>query len=220
MSSLDCKNRLFRPRSAGHVAPGELSHEKKRARQRSISGHFATRPGRWPSEPSGIGTGLALDHDGKRSLTNARNRKPFPQGCPVRRDVLPGSATQGPAPVGLGFYKPRDLFPVPRAHTSVRTSRHHPPQHPFPRSPPSPGGLVFFSGSHHRFGWRLSASLHDYSRGGLLRIEIRPCRLETTALRTSSHSCRSGVTTLLRRHRPRVMDWSHPLPQRGPTRRR
>src|SRR5581483_5241802 len=94
---------------------------------------------------------LLFPFPGKRSTTSLRNRRPFPQGQTARRDVLPGSATQGPAPVGLGFNTPEPP-PVP-CPIRVRTLRLHLSPNPAPRSPPSPGGLLFFH-LPWRFRWR------------------------------------------------------------------
>src|SRR5947209_12288179 len=43
-----------------------------------------------------------------RDTTNLRNRWPSPQGLKFVAVELPGSATQGPTPVGLGFSSPLD----------------------------------------------------------------------------------------------------------------
>src|SRR5260370_31075855 len=60
---------------------------------------------------SRFGTRLAFFNDGKKE-----RRTPGTEGLPprphVRRDELPGSATQGPSPVGLGLSTPHGTLPV------------------------------------------------------------------------------------------------------------
>src|SRR5207248_2565756 len=69
-----------------------------------------------------------------RTTTNPRNKWPSPKAY-VRRELLPGSVTQGPTPVGLGSFSPRNqTFPLSRRFPHPPTS----PWHSF-----FPGGVPF-----------------------------------------------------------------------------
>jgi hypothetical protein len=85
-----------------------------------------------------------------RETTNPRNRGPSPKAN-VRREELPGSATQGPTPVGLGYSTPLGTEPRQKTYRPSLLKL------PFPPHPSSPGGMLF-SIARHAATSRISCS--------------------------------------------------------------